>query len=273
MNRTNALVGLVAAIAVSPFALVASSASAEIVVDLGTVAQIAPRPSIVYNGNWGSAVSSSVDAAGLRTITAFDIHAISQALGGNLALVEVRVRDTGSNSYGNWSPGADIDLFRVVGANLALGTVSRGYQGSVTQHLGESQDILRARTENCDAASGDQHFNSQHFVSLGQAGMGWIHFADFTQGSGGVAGGDGPGGWGGGGTGGGSGGGGETGGSGGGGSYVGGIIVQAGLKLEISEAGLGESYGAELVFEQVAVPAPGGIAILAGAGLLRRRRR
>jgi len=49
--------------------------------------------------------------------------------------------------------------------------------------------------------------------------------------------------------------------------------VQAGLKLEISEAGFGESYGAELVFEQVTVPAPGGIAILASVGLLRRRRR
>jgi hypothetical protein len=268
MNRTTALAGLVAGLAF------AASASAEIVVNLGTVAQVAPRPTIVYTGNWGSAVSSYVDSAGLRTITAFDIHAISQALGGNLALVEVRVRDTGSNSYGTWSPGADIDLFRVVGANLSVGTVGYGYQGNVTQHQGETQDVLKTRVDNCDAVSGDQHFNSQHFVSLGQGGMGWIHFADFVQGSGGVAGGDGPGGWGGGQTGGGGGeSGGESGGSGGGGSYVGGIIVQAGLKLEIGEAGFGESYGAELVFEQVTVPAPGGIAILAGAGLLRRRRR
>ena len=273
MNRTNALVGLVAAIAVSPFALVASSASAEIVVDLGTVAQIAPRPSIVYNGNWGSAVSSSVDAAGLRTITAFDIHAISQALGGNLALVEVRVRDTGSNSYGNWSPGADIDLFRVVGANLALGTVSRGYQGSVTQHLGESQDVLRVRTENCDAASGDQHFNSQRFISLGLNGLAWLNFSDFAQNQGGLAG-DGPGDWGGG-SGGGDGPGEQGGGGGGGGGETtyGGIIVHSGMRLEIGEAGLGESYAAELVFEQIAVPAPGALALLAGAGLLRRRRR
>jgi MYXO-CTERM domain-containing protein len=51
------------------------------------------------------------------------------------------------------------------------------------------------------------------------------------------------------------------------------MLVTAGMRLELSEAGLGESYGADLVFEPVAVPAPGAMAVLAGAGLLRRRRR
>jgi len=259
MNR--ALVGIAAVL------MLAGSASAAITVNLGTVMQVSPRPSIVYTGSYGAFVSSAVDASGTRTVTRFDLGGIAQSLGGNLALVEVRVRDTGNNTYGTWSPGADIDLLRITGANLSAGTVTSSYQGSVTQHSGEGQDVLKTRVSNCDAVSGDQHFNSQHFISLGLNGLTSLAFSDFAQGSGGLAG-DGPGGW----TGGGSGG--ESGGGGtGGGTTYGGLVILSGMALEIGEAGTGETYGAELVFENVTVPAPGAIALFAGAGLLRRRRR
>lgn len=271
--RATALAGIATACAM------AGTAHAELTIQLGTVQQVSPRPSIVYTGNYGAFVTSHLDAAGIRTVTSFDIHGIAQQLGGNLALVAVRVRDTGTNSYGSWSPGADIDLFRVVGTDLTRGTVSAGYQGVVTQHTGETDSTLKTRIADCDAVSGDQHFNSQHFISLGLNGLAWLNFSDFAHNQGGLAGGD-PGDWGGGSRGGdgpgeeggGGGGGGETGGGGGDTTY-GGIIVHSGMRLEIGEAGLGETYSAELVFEQVAVPAPGALALLAGAGLLRRRRR
>jgi len=266
--RASALAGIAAACAM------VGTAHAELTVQLGTVQQVAPRPSIVYTGSYGAFVTSHLDASGTRTVTSFDIHGIAQQLGGNLALVGVRVRDTGVNSYGNWSPGADIDLFRVVGTDLTRGTVTAGYQGVVTQHVGEGDAILKTRIADCDAVSGDQHFNSQRFISLGLNGLAWLNFSDFAQSQGGLAGGD-PGDWGGG-TGGGDGPGeegGGGGGSGGGETIYGGIIVHSGLRLEIGEAGLGESYAAELVFEQVAVPAPGALALFAGAGLFGRRRR
>jgi hypothetical protein len=50
-------------------------------------------------------------------------------------------------------------------------------------------------------------------------------------------------------------------------------VIGAGMRLEIGEAGLGESYAAELVFTQIPVPAPGAIALLSCAGLAARRRR
>ena len=120
----------------------------------------------------------------------------------------------------------------------------------------------------CDAVSGDQHFNSQHFISLGLNGLASMRFSDFVwgadgsgDGSGGSGtGGSGPGGW--------NGGGGST-----GETRLGGLIIQSGMRLEIGEAGTGETYGVDLVFEQVAVPAPGAVALLGLAGVFGRRGR
>ena len=255
MNRSAIRVGSILT------AACAATASADLVVNLGTVQQVAPRPAIVYTGAYGAFVSSATDASGTRTVASFDLHGIVQQLGGNLALVEVRVRDTGTNSYGAWSPGADIDLCRIVGANLSAGRVGTAYTGAVAHHLGETADVLSTRIASCDAVSGDQHFNSQHFVSLGQEGSLSMTLSDFavqTGGGGGSGGGSGPGSWQGG---------------GGGGTVLTGLVIGAGMRLEIGEAGLGESYGAELVFAQVPVPAPGALAILSCAGLASRRRR
>ena len=159
-------------------------------------------------------------------------------------------------------PGADIDLCRITGANLSAGRVATTYTGAVAQHLGETADVLATRIASCDAISGDQHFNSQHFVSLGQGGSLSMILSDFAVQTGGSGssggGGSGPGSW--------QGGGGGT-------TVLTGLVIGAGMRLEIGEAGLGESYGAELVFTQVPVPAPGAIALLSCAGLASRRRR
>lgn len=248
---------------ISVIGSLAGAASAELVVNLGTVQQLSPRPTINYSGGFGSFVSSHVDVSGTRTITAFDLYGIAQQLGGGLTLTEIRVRDTSTNTYGSWSPGADIDLVKVLGADLSAGTVRVGYQGTVTQHAGEIEDVLKTRLANCDAASGDQHFNSQHFISLGLGGMAWMNFSGYPNGStGAVAGGPG-----------------STDGSGGtdpsNGTTLptGGLMINQGMKIEIGEAGTGETYGVDLVFDQVAVPAPGALSLLGLAGLMGRRRR
>lgn len=257
MNHATTVMGIATTLAFT------GVASADLVVNLGTVMQTSPRPAIVYTGAFGAHVTTRTDALGPRTITMFDLNGIANQLGGGLALVEVRVRDTGTNTYGTWSPGADIDLMRIVGADLLAGSVTSGYTGAVTQHMGESQTILQSRVSTCDAISGDQHFNSQHFISLGQNGISWTHFAGFVHGAGG-SGGDGSGGQ--------SGAGGWDG-SGSSEPIYGGLLLTAGMKLEISEAGLGESYGVELVFAPAGVPAPGAISLLAAVGLFGRRRR
>jgi len=262
MHRATAIAAIAAGLAV------AAAANAEITINAGTVMQTLPRPSIVYTGNYGAFVTSGTDASGVRTITSFDLAGIAGTLGGNLALVEVRVRDAGTNSYGSYSPGADIDLLRIGGADLSGGTVTVGYTGTVTQHVGETEGILKNRIGACDAVSGDQHFNSQHFISLGLNGLASMRFSDFVwgadgsgDGSGGSGtGGSGPGGW--------NGGGGST-----GETRLGGLIIQSGMRLEIGEAGTGETYGVDLVFEQVAVPAPGAAALLGLAGVFGRRGR
>ena len=92
MHRNTTIVSIVAALSL------AGLASASITVNVGTVRQLSPRPTIQYTGGFASAVTSRVDAAGIRTVTRFNLHDIVQQLGGNLALVNVRVYDAGGNS-------------------------------------------------------------------------------------------------------------------------------------------------------------------------------
>ena len=260
MHRNTIAIGLFVAFASS------AVASASISASVGTIKQILPRPTIEYQGAFGAHITSRVDASGARTISSLDLFGIATQLGGNLSLVGLRIYDTGANTYGSWSPGADIDLVRIVGG-ATDGSMSCGYTGIVAQHLGEAESVIAARVAECDAVSGDQHYNSQHFLSLGLGGAMTMAFNGYYQGSTGGSGsssggaGGGPGSW--------TGGSGESSGT----PIYGGMLVVEGMRLEIGEAGTGESYGVELVFEQAAVPAPGAIALLGLAGLMARRRR
>lgn len=257
MHRTSTIVvGIVSSV------FVATAASADITVDLGVIRQLSPRPTLDYSGAYAACLASRVDASGARTIVTFNLAEIVDTLGGGLALSEVRVRDAGGNSYGNWSPGADIDLCRIVGGSLS-GQIDYRYTGVVAQHAGESSLVLGSRIADLDAVTGDQHYNSTHFVSLGQGGVvsmafsGFLHSGGSSSDSGSGSGGSGPGGYN---------GGGQT-------PVYGGLLVASGMMLEVGEAGLGEGYGVELVFTPAAVPAPGAIALLALAGVVGRRRR
>lgn len=255
MHRTSTIVvGIVSSV------FVATAASADITVDLGVIRQLSPRPTLDYSGAYAACLASRVDATGARTIVSFDLAEIVDMLGGGLALSEVRVRDAGGNSYGTWSPGADIDLCRIVGGSLS-GQIDYRYSGGVTQHLSETSLVLGSRVAELDAITGDQHYNSTHFVSLGQGGVVSMSFSGFLH-SGGSSDGSGTGSAG-------SGAGGYSGGN----AVYGGMLVADGMKLEVGEAGLGEVYGVELVFTPATVPAPGAIALLALAGIVARRRR
>lgn len=241
----------------------AGIAEAQVTVDLGTVRQMLPRPTIQYSGGYQPAITSFADPSGTRTVTRFDLGMIAGLLGGDLALTEVRVRDSGGNTYGSYSPGADIDLIRIV-ALPTDGSVDVSYVGGVAQHLGESSATLLSRVASLDALSGDQHFSAQRFISLGQGGVATMRFRDYL-----IAGGDA-----------GTGGDGGSGPSGpgsfeGGGStpVYGGLLARSGLLLEIGEAGTGEGYGVTLVFDQVMVPAPGPLALLLAGGMIGRRGR
>jgi hypothetical protein len=125
MHRHTAIASVLASLAV------ASASSAAIVVNVGTIRQVSPRPLIEYTGSHASAVSSRLDPEGTRTVTRFDLHDIVSSLGGGLALIEARVYDAGGNSYGNWSPGADIDMMRIAGV-IPAGDIAFRYAGAVT---------------------------------------------------------------------------------------------------------------------------------------------
>ncbi|MDZ4828802.1 MAG: hypothetical protein SGJ09_01215 [Phycisphaerae bacterium] len=247
-------------------ALVATSHALAENVEVGTVQQIAPRPLIAYTGAYASYVTSSLVANPIqRTLVTIDLYGIMQAAG--LTWLErIDVLDGGGNQYGG-SPGADVDYWRLNGAASDV-TTSFSYTGANAVHVGESSTSLALRTSLMDAVSGDQDFNSFHFVSLGANGM---LSATFTV----------PAAPGGGGSGGGGGGGGaapgETQGGGGlpGGGSLNLLQAMPGLTLDLSEAGIGEKYKIRLT-GYAAVPAPAVAAVLAFApalGLRRRRRR
>lgn len=247
--------------AVALTALVATSHALADTVEVGTVQQLAPRPLIAYTGAYASYVTSSLVTNPIqRTLVTIDLYGIMQAAG--LTWLErIDVLDGGGNQYGG-SPGADVDYWHLNGAPGDI-TTSFSYTGTNAAHLGESSASLALRTSLMDAISGDQDFNSLHFVSLGANGM---LSASFTV----------PAAPGGGGGGGGSGGAVPT--EGGGGSPDGGSLnlLQAvpGLTLDLSEAGIGEKYRIRLI-GYAAVPAPAAAAVLAFApalGLRRRRR-
>ena len=87
MHHTTTITSVFAALAITGIA------SAEMIVNLGTVRQIAPRPTIEYSGNFGYAVSSYLDTSATRTVTSFDLNSIVLQIGGDLALTEIRVYD------------------------------------------------------------------------------------------------------------------------------------------------------------------------------------
>ncbi|MFO0827945.1 MAG: hypothetical protein U0572_07310 [Phycisphaerales bacterium] len=229
------------------------------IVQVGTIQQLAPRPVIGYWGGYGGYVTSSlVVNPEQRTLVTIDIAGILQAAGLNY-LERIDVLDGGGNQY-NGSPGADIDFWSLDGLQSDA-TATFSYVGINPTHLAESSSTLATRMSAMDAISGDQDYNCLHFVSLGQGGRVSANFMMPAPNGGS----------------GGSGGLGEINGGAPPGSTTNLLQVLPGLKLNLNEAGLGEKYSIQLVaYALPAVPAPGVIGVLCGAGALvgrgRRRR-
>jgi hypothetical protein len=239
-------------------ALASSEASANII-QVGAITQTSPRPNIQYQGAFGSFISSELVNNGTqRTLVSVDLYGLMQSVGLNY-IESISIIDGGNNQY-NSSPGADIDyvLLDGLGANVVT---TLGYVGPNTPHTLEGNAVLTNRTSLMDAVTGDQDYNSFHFVSLGYMGA---LTATFTVtgpsgGGGGGGGGSGPG---------------EFEGGGGPGAGTSNLLaVSPGLTLRISEAGLGERYLIQIKGSAVPAPAAGALAALAGLCGSRRRRR
>ena len=217
-----------------------SAAMAELTIDVGRFNNVHPRPNYSYVGEWGEYVSSA-DVDGY-TVLDIDVAGI-MSQGGERYLRSISIRDFGNNSYGELSPGADIDLVEFVGIDPDVEVVAM-YDGPTSDHLGESSDAIMNRLSYLDAFSGANQRDDDVYVSLGRLGELELSFL-----------------------------------GGGGGGDDGGVIdpfgqdgtAGGGLVLRISEAGAYERFTIHM--ETTDVPAPAVIPALAGLMGMRRRRR
>jgi len=249
MNALSAL-GAVAALAIGTTAFATNQETIEVGSFVNTsVGHMA------YSGPYTDFVLGQ--AADGHTVITVDVAGILDSLGYN-ALWSVTITDNGFNSYGNLSPGADIDLFRMEGAST---DAIYSYAGPNAVHQPELSDRLRERTLQLDSFSGAQDAWNLTHVSLGQSGSmtaSWVQPLDLrdfvTPGTddGGILGDDFGGGWIG---------------------WTPPIETEGGDYpiLFISEHGTMESFRISLVASNV--PAPGALALLAVAGLVGTSRK
>lgn len=219
-----------------------STAVADMTIDIGRFSNTNPVPSYSYVGDWAEYVSASeVDG---RTVFDIDVTGI-MSIEGDRYLRSISIRDFGNNSYGQLSPGADIDFVEFVGLPSGVG-LAAGYTGPTIDHIDETSEELLARIEELDAFSGANQRDDDVYVSLGRYGILDLMFlGNGEDGSGGGIGID-PSGYGG--------------------------LADGGFTLRIAEAGSHERFTVH--FETSDVPAPGITPVLAGllAGCRRRRR-
>ena len=246
MIRTGITAGLGCLVACS------GQASADIQVDVGCFSNINPVPSCSYEGAYEPFITSwEVDgytSSTGYTMIDIDISGI-MALAGESHLVGVTIMDFGSNSYGALSPGADIDYVQFLGLDAGI-EVHAEYAGSTQEHSAEDSEALWNRIGSLDAFYGANHIDDEVYVSLGQTGA--LELAFSGSGGGGTGGGD-------------EGGGGD-------GSGIdpwGSLAFSSGLHLQLAEVGSYEQFAVYL--HTSSIPAPAGVAVM--AGILRRRRR
>ncbi|MSR41371.1 MAG: hypothetical protein EXS10_05650 [Phycisphaerales bacterium] len=235
------------------------------IVGLGSVRHLPARPTISYSGSYAPCFSSSVDASGMRTIIEVNIWQAAQSAAPGMVLKSITIQDSGTNAYGPSSPGADVDLLAVSGADPSA-QMAFSYAGPVSQHMNESAATLAARVLAADAIAGDTNTGMTRFVSLGLNGALRVDFRSLivvqNGGSEGGEGGSGPGS---------SSGGENSGGSGTSTEMIEGLLISQGMRLFLSEAGAGETL--DITFEFASVPAPGAFALLGLAGIVAGKRR
>ncbi len=146
----------------------ATAGDEHVSVDLGWFMNIGGGQ-IYYDGGFAPWISSGfAPGSTYHTVTRIDAGGILSSLG-YAALAGITITDTGANAYGALSPGADIDLLKLTGADPDA-IMTYAYDGPNAIHRDEPAGALRWRTANLDSFVGAQEWDRTH-VSLGLHGM------------------------------------------------------------------------------------------------------
>lgn len=232
-----------------------ATAIADLQIDLGCFANMNPVPNCSYEGSYQDYVTTwEVDgytSSSGYTMIDLDLGGILATLPGE-RIVSLSIVDYGTNNYGQYSPGADIDYVGFLGLPEEI-DVNLTYSGPTAAHAGESEQELQQRIQSLDAFYGANQVDDDVYVSLGDMGALTFAFSGAPDG-GGSDGGDG---------------GGGSGGDGGIGSNDG-LAGFDGFHMQFSEVGTFEHFSIHI--ETTSIPAPAGLMALCGLGLHRRRR-
>lgn len=159
-----------AAVAIAALSALTGTAQADIepvTIDVGTFMNTSTG--VNYNGTYGDFFSSTVVSGQVDHIVLnVDVAGILTAAGMN-RLISITATDTGENSYGTLSPGADVDLMTFNGLP-GDAIVEYLYEGPNNTHTDESPNVWAQRVTELDTFSGAQ--DKYHFthVSLGNEG-------------------------------------------------------------------------------------------------------
>jgi len=137
-------------------------------IDIGTFVNTGGG-TIGYEGKFGAFVSAAkVPGPNQHTLISVDLGGLLTSLGVD-AFLGVRITDTGLNTYGALSPGADVDLFRFDGLAPDI-ELAYLYDGPNPVHQNETSDQLAVRAGFIDTFSGAQDAWHVTHVSLGAEG-------------------------------------------------------------------------------------------------------
>ena len=137
-------------------------------IDIGTFVNTGVG-SIGYEGKFGDYVSSAkVAGPSQHTLISVDLGGLLTSLGID-AFLGVQITDTGLNTYGALSPGADVDLFGFDGLSPDIELLYI-YDGPNPVHQNETTEQLALRVGTIDTFSGAQDAWHHTHVSLGQEG-------------------------------------------------------------------------------------------------------
>lgn len=146
----------------------ATAGDEHVSVDLGWFMNVGGGQ-IYYDGGFAPWISSGFEPGSTtHTVMGIDVGGILSSLGYG-ALAGITITDTGANTYGSLSPGADIDLLRLTGVDPDA-VMTYAYDGPTAIHNGEPAWALGWRTANLDSFSGAQEWDWT-YVSLGRHGM------------------------------------------------------------------------------------------------------
>ena len=164
-----------------------TTAMADLQIDLGCFANMNPVPNCSYEGSYQEYVTSwEVDgytSSSGYTMIDLDLSGILATLS-NERIASITIMDFGSNTYGPYSPGADIDYVGFLGLSDDV-EVGLTYSGPTLDHVDESEQDLLQRIDSLDAFYGVNQTDDDVYVSLGNMGALTFAFSGAPGGDGG----------------------------------------------------------------------------------------